>query len=165
MVGLNLFLPKPCYDTLLEGNYINYEDHWYLGLKVLSFLWSAKGIQGTSIIPEKHEELFHTDPAPGAVWLTEVQGAAAHSGITIPGFSITCTCLRGPVLSCNHFLFDTQDTPCPSCNLPAKCRSSLVVLLSFPSLLSQRIYHLWSIITSTFFCLCLCHNSSVWFCF
>lgn len=33
------------------------------------------------------------------------------------------------------------------------------------SLLSQSINHLWSVITSTFFCLCLYPNSSVWFCF
>lgn len=53
---------------------------------------------------------------------------------------------------------------CPSCNLTAKWRYCLVVFAIFPiSLLSQRINHLWSIITSIFCCLCLYHNSSVRF--
>lgn len=113
-------------------NYISYEDHWYLELGVLFFLLSAKGIHCTPTLTEEHEELSHTNPAPGTVGLTEVHAAAAHPGITIPGFSITCTCFRGPILSCIHFPFDTQDTPCPSCHLPAKCRSSLVVFAVFP---------------------------------
>lgn len=53
---------------------------------------------------------------------------------------------------------------CPSCNLTAKWRYCLAVFAGFPiSLLSQRINHLWSIITSVLCCLCLYHNSSVCF--
>lgn len=105
MVRLNLesiFPPKPCYDTLLED--YNYDDHWYLGSEVYFLLLSAKGI---------HSLLMNTrdvpmlNPVSGTVWLTEVHGAAAHPGITIPGFFITCTYFRGPVLPCIHFLFGT----------------------------------------------------------
>lgn len=167
MAGLNLeslFPHKPCYDTMIPAwrHNINYEDPCYLGLEVLFFLLSVKVIHCTFIIPEEHKGLSHAEPSQGLTNRGPCGSSSSWSSSlpwnSQPWLFYHLHMFQG-AYSYLHSLFF-----CPSCNLTAKWRYCLVVFAIFPiSLLSQRINHLWSIITSIFCCLCLYHNSSVCF--
>lgn len=166
MAGLDLeslFPPKPCYDTMIPAwrHHINYEDPWYLGLEVLFFLLSAKVIHCTFIISEEHEGLSHAEPNHRYCLTNRGPCGSSLPWNSHPWlfYHLHHLHMFQGAYSYLHSLFF-----CPSCNLTAKWRCCLAVFAGFPiSLLSQRINHLWSIITSVLCCLCLHHNSSVCF--